>query len=433
MADIYVHLREAHPKQQVFIGSPAKRKVIRAGRRSGKTTGVAILALETFMDRGRVLYATPTQEQIDRFWAECKMALAELTDTNLLYKNETRHIIEFPGTETRIRAKTAWDANSLRGDYADLLILDEFQLMHEDTWDRVGAPMLLDNNGNAVFIYTPPSLHAKARTKADDPQHAAKMFKRAEKDTSGRWAAFHFTSHENPHISAEALAEITFDMTQLAIEQEIYALDKDEAPGALWTRALLERTRVTSIATPLVRVGVGVDPPGGVVECGIVVAALGRDGHGYVVEDRSLQGSPQEWASEVVSSYNVHDADRVLAETNFGGDMVESTIRTVEGGARVSYKAVHASRGKAIRAEPVAALYERGMIHHVGSFPHLEDEMCMWMPGSSRSPNRLDAAVWVLTELMLGPSASMRDLPQDEETKSKWSIDGKADGPKWRL
>lgn len=433
MTDLYAHLREAHPKQQDFIGSPAKRKVIRAGRRSGKTTGVAILGLENFLDYRRVLYATPTQDQIDRFWAECKKALLELTGAGLLYKNETRHIIEIPGTETRIRAKTAWNADSLRGDYADLLILDEFQLMHEDTWDRVGAPMLLDNNGDAVFVYTPPSLHAKARTKADDPQHAAKMFKRAQRDETGRWEAFHFTSHENPYISAEALAEITFDMTMLAIEQEILALDKDEAPGALWTRALLEKTRVSEIPTMLVRVGVGVDPPGGVVECGIIVAGLGANGHGYLFDDRSLQGSPQQWAGEVVAAYNDHDADRVLAEANFGGDMVESTIRAVEGGDMVSFKAVHASRGKAIRAEPVAALYQRGKIHHVGSFPHLEDELCMWMPGSSRSPNRLDAAVWVLTELMLGPTTSMRGLPQDEESKGMFDIDDKEEGPKWRL
>src|SRR5665648_471414 len=96
-----------------------------------------------------------------------------------------------------------------RGDYADLLILDEFQLMSESAWDEVGAPLLLDNNGDAVFIYTPPSLHSRSASKARDPQHAAKLFKRAAADTSGRWATFTFSSHENPYLSKVALADIT--------------------------------------------------------------------------------------------------------------------------------------------------------------------------------------------------------------------------------
>src|SRR5712691_8060772 len=137
-------LRIPHAEQQRFIQSPAKRKVIRAGRRGGKTTGVALLAMQGFLAGRRVLYAVPTQEQVDRFWFEVKHGFEPAIDAEHVYKNETRHLIELLGTETRIRAKTAWDADSLRGDYADLLILDEFQLMAEDAWGRVGAPMLLD-------------------------------------------------------------------------------------------------------------------------------------------------------------------------------------------------------------------------------------------------------------------------------------------------
>lgn len=413
MTEFIVHLKRPHGQQRRFIDSPAKRKVIRAGRRGGKTTGVAILAQEAFLAGRRILYATPTQEQIDRFWEECKRGLREPLDAGVLYKNETRHIIEVPGTQTRIRAKTAWDADSLRGDYADLLILDEYQLMAEDTWGRVGAPMLLDNNGDAVFIYTPPSLHSKFRSKARDPRHASKMFKRAQEDTSGRWEAFHFTSHDNPHISTEALADITGDMTHLAYEQEIMAEDRDEAPGALWKQDLIDSCR-RNAPDELVRVVVGVDPPGGVVECGIVVAAKGSDGHAYVLADRSLMGSPDTWGSEVVAAYTTHLADVVAAEVNFGGDMVTSTIGTVKGDTPINIKAIRASRGKAVRAEPVSALYEQGKAHHVGTFGHLESEMCMWVPGEGGpSPNRMDALVWALTELMLGSVSEWDESPLD--------------------
>lgn len=396
-----IHLRTPHERQREFIDSAAKRKVIRAGRRGGKTVGIAILAAIAFLQGRRVLYAAPTSDQLDQFWFEVTAAFREPIAAKVLYKNETEHVLERPGTETRIRAKTAWNADTLRGDHADLLILDEWQLMDEDAWGVVGAPMLLDNNGDAVFIYTPPSLHSRSMSKARDKNHAAKLFKRAQSDTSGRWAAFHFTSHDNPHLSQEALGEITGDMTRLAYEQEIMAEDKDDAPGALWTRSELESHRVTK--TPdLIRIVVAIDPAASSKrtsdENGIIVAGLGADYHGYTLGDRSLQGSPLEWAREAIAAYHTRQADRIIGEQNNGGEMVETTIRTVD--ANVSYMSVYASRGKAIRAEPIAALYEQGRIHHVGTFPELEDQLCQWVPGDD-SPDRLDALVWAYTELML--------------------------------
>lgn len=391
-----VRLKRPHKYQQRFIGSSAKRKVIRAGRRGGKTTGSAILALQAFLAGKRVLYATPTQEQVDAFWNEVKAALEEPLDAGLFYKNETRHIIEETGTNRRIRAKTAWNADTLRGDFADLLILDEYQLMDPDAWELVGAPMLLDNDGDAVFIYT--------TRRGEKGSHARRMFERASHDDSKRWEAFRFSSFENPHLSTDALDDITGDMTELAFRAEIMAEEIGDDPRALWNRDLLEQNRVIGYPD-LTRIVVGVDPPGVETgaECGIVVAGIARDGkkiHGYVLDDRSLRGSPGAWANAVITAYNRNNADRVIGEVNNGGDMVEHTIRSADGGKRVAYKAVRASRGKAIRAEPIAAFYEKGLVHHVGTFGELEDQMCGWVPGDN-SPDRIDALVWALTELML--------------------------------
>jgi hypothetical protein len=406
---VKVVTRTPHPKQRLFIDSPAKRKVIRAGRRGGKTTGIAIDAIEKFKEGRRVLYAAPTEDQVATFWFEIKQALNALCDAGVLYKNETSHIIEVPGTKNRIRCKTAWNADTLRGDFADYLILDEFQLMAEDTWGVVGAPMLLDNNGDAVFIYTPLSMNSKTRTKARDPKHAAKLYAKAEKDTSGRYAAFHFTSRDNPHISIEALNELTQDMTKAAIQQEIDAEDMIDVPGALWKQTRIDDLRRTEYPQ-LTRIVIGVDPPGGqITECGIVGAGLGADGHVYVLTDASLAGSPDTWSRAVIQTYDTWQADRVLGEKNFGGDMVEHTIRTAEGGRNVSYKNANASRGKAVRAEPIAAAYERGIVHHVGEFPMLESEMTGWIPNAGMlSPNRLDALVWAISELMPMGSQEMR-------------------------
>ena len=398
-----VILRKPHRIQKQIRESNAKRKIIRAGRRGGKTVIAASICIDKFLEGKRPLYAAPTSEQLDTFWFEVKKALAEPIEAGIFKKNETEHTIEKIGTKNRIKGKTAWDSNTLRGDYADFLVLDEFQLMNEDVWGLVGAPMLLDNDGDAMFVYTPPSLHSRSISKARDPLHAAKMFKKAEEDKTGRWAAFHFSSHDNPHISRKALRDITQDMAQTAYRQEILAEDIDEAPGALWTRELIDKYRVET-HPDLVRIVVGVDPTGSQNnECGILVVGKGDDGEGYVLNDRSLLGSPGEWADEVLNAYNINNADIIVGETNYGGDMVEATIKQADIENKIyRYKNVHATRGKAVRAEPIVAAYEHGKMHHVGDFPHLENEMVMWIPGESRySPNRIDALVWAVTELDL--------------------------------
>ncbi|MDP2362275.1 MAG: hypothetical protein Q8M94_00745, partial [Ignavibacteria bacterium] len=329
-----------HPYQQAVIDCLAKRIILKAGRRGGKTVLAARRNIDNFLKGRRPLYATPTIEQLDTWWFEVKRALAEPINAGVFKKNETEHYVELPGTKNRIKGKTAWNADMLRGDYTDDLTLDEFQLMSEDTWDTVGAPMLLDNDGNAMFIFTPPSLHSRSISKARDPRHASKMFKKAKSDTTGRWAAFHFTSHDNPYISKVALDEIIQDMTRVAYRQEIMAEDIEEVPGALWSRELLERCRVLDYPS-LSRVVVGVDPPGGQVEAGIITAGIAKIGgqiHAFIIEDNSLRGSPGVWANAVIGSYNRNLADKIVGESNFGGDMVESVIRSADnGGQEVSY------------------------------------------------------------------------------------------------
>ena len=355
--------------------------------------------MRAFLAGQRVLYGTPTADQITRFWHEETTALAAPIAAKVFYKNETEHVIEVPNTLQRIRAKTCWDANTLRGDFADLLILDEFQLIAEDAWQVVGAPMLIDNKGKAVFIYTPPSLRTAGVSKAHDKRHAAKMFKAAQADTTGRWQTFHFPSHDNPYISLDGLEEITHDMTRLAYEQEILALDKEDNPAALWKRADIESHRVTN--TPnLERIIIGVDPSGSKAgsgdECGIIAAGVAQE-HLYVLADESLQASPDIWARQVVSLFHKLKANLVVAEKNFGGEMVATVLRQVD--ANVPVKLVTASRGKDVRAEPISAIYEQGRGHHVGTFYALEDELCQWQRGDP-SPNRMDAQVWAATELL---------------------------------
>src|SRR6185312_1001660 len=188
----------------------------------------------------------------------------------------------------------------------------------------------------------------------------------------------------------------------------------EDVEGALWTLALIEQHRMsleTFGETPLARVVVAIDPnvTSGehADEAGIVIAGqgagtcpCGKERCGYVLDDRSGVIAPMEWARRSVAAYRERKADRIVAEVNNGGELVELQLRVVD--STVSYRGVHAARGKMTRAEPVQALYEQGRVHHVGGFPELEDQLTQWVPGAGMpSPGRLDALVWALTDLML--------------------------------
>jgi phage terminase large subunit-like protein len=195
----------------------------------------------------------------------------------------------------------------------------------------------------------------------------------------------------------------------------------EDVEGALWTLALIDRHRVKAIpeGVSLVRVVVAVDPNAkvGGAECGIVVAARGSDKRGYVLADRSKHGTPNEWANATIAAYDEFNADAVVIEVNQGGDMATNTLKTVR--PTLPIKAVHASRGKATRAEPVSSLYEQGHVSHVGSFPMLEEQMTTWTPGDE-SPDRMDALVWGGTELWVGPKP--KAVPAHAMTQtSRWT------------
>jgi phage terminase large subunit-like protein len=202
--------------------------------------------------------------------------------------------------------------------------------------------------------------------------------------------------------------------------QEIEGKIIDDIDGALWKRIWIDDNRALQRAE-LKRIVVAIDPPGSSnkdadapAEAGIIVAGLGVDNHGYVLADYSLTGTPNEWASEALAAYSKFEADCIVAETNFGGEMVEAVIKSIakqNNMRNVPFKAVHASRGKQLRAEPISNLYQQKAVHHVGTFPETEDQMCNWLPGD-KSPDRLDALVWALTELMTTRGTTAYDAMQ---------------------
>lgn len=280
---------------------------------------------------------------------------------------------------------SAEEPDRLRGPQHDLLWADEpATWKYPETWDMAMFGLRLGKDPRAVATTTPrPTPLIKALIA--DPNTVV---------TRG-------TTYENRDNLAPAFFDKIirkYEGTRLG-RQELMGEILDDNPYALWQRGTIENLRVTK-APPLIRIVVGVDPAvtgsETSAETGIVVAGTAADGTIYILGDYSVRGSPIDWARAVERAYRIHAADRVIGEVNNGGDLVEVNLRTVD--PTISFRAVHASRGKLIRAEPVASLYEQGRVRHVGTYPALEDQMCEWMPGDE-SPDRMDALVWAVTDL----------------------------------
>jgi len=294
---------------------------------------------------------------------------------------------------SRFKLFAAEEPERLRGPQHHRAWCDELGAWrYAETWDQMLFGLRLGRNPQAVVTTTPrpnPLMMQLVRTPGTIITRGS-TFDNAE------------------HLAPAALAQLRerYEGTRLG-RQELEAELLTDVPGALWTRAMIDGARVKE-APEMSRVVVAIDPSGtdgddNGDEVGIVVAGRGVDGRGYVLADETCHLSPDGWARRAITAYHRYQADRIVAERNFGGAMVQAVIRSAD--ASVPFKEVVASRGKAVRAEPIGALYEQGRVSHVGSHDKLEDQMVLMTAGGyagEGSPDRVDALVWALTEVMLG-------------------------------
>lgn len=292
---------------------------------------------------------------------------------------------------------SADEPERLRGPQSDALWADELASWRRpEAWDMAMFGLRLGDDPRAIVTTTPKPTAFVRRLAMDSGTHLT------------RGSTFDNAANLAP--SAIAKLRQDYEGTRLG-RQELYAEILDDLPGALWTRSMFDDARLAE-PPDMRRIVVAVDPSGTAGadddgdSIGIVVAGKGIDGRGYVLADRTCKLSADRWARMAVNAYHEFGADRLVAERNFGGDMIRALIRTVD--PNVSYGEVVASRGKVVRAEPVAALYEQGRISHIGGLPELEDQLCLFGPDGhvgEGSPDRADALVWALTELMLKDEA----------------------------
>lgn len=290
----------------------------------------------------------------------------------------------------------AVEPDQLRGPQHDAAWCDELCKWRysQETWDQLEFGMRTGKNPQKLISTTPkPTALLKAIMK--DPGTVV---------TRGS------TYHNVANLAGKFLERIKrkYEGTRLG-RQELDAEVLEDFEGALWKRSTIEALRVRlDEIPPLVRCVVAIDPAvsseDNSNETGIICVGLGSDGHAYVLDDVSGVYSPNDWANEAICLYRERRADRIIGEKNQGGDLIENTLRQID--RSVSYRSVWATKGKFVRAEPVSALYEQGRVHHVGTFSQLEDQMVTFAvdydrKGMGSSPDRMDALVWAITELMV--------------------------------
>lgn len=368
--------------------------LVLGGRGAGKTRAGAewIRGLVTRGEASRIALIGETFGDVREVMIDGPSGVCALGGVRPRYETSRKRLLWPNGAVAQ--AFSASEPESLRGPQFDAAWADEIGKWRytEAAWDMLQFGLRLGERPRQVVTTTPRPAPILKRLLADE--------------TCAVTRASTYANRANLANAFFRSVIARYEGTRLG-RQELDAELIEDNPDALWSRETIDRTRVRR-SPELVRIVVAVDPPAtsgpGADECGIVVAGVTGDGHAYVLDDRSMGGlTPLTWASRAAKAFRDHEADRIVAESNQGGEMVSTIMRQVMPTAPL--RMVRATRGKRVRAEPVAALYERGLVSHVGALARLEDQMCDFVAGVGKSPDRVDALVWALTDLMLDAEA----------------------------
>ena len=409
-------IKKARPKQLPPAGD-WRVWMILAGRGFGKTKCASEDCAAYALNHNDVrigFVAATAKDMRETIMEGVSGLLAAIPPTCLKsYNRQFSEIILCNGSQ--INGYSAEEPDRIRGPNFHRAYCDELASWSRiETWDMLNFALRLGDNPQCVITTTPK------------PTKIIRDLVREAKE-DGTVIITSGTTYENKQNLGKGFLDYLrkkYEGTRLG-RQELQAEVLDDLPGALWRRSDIDATRVKN-APEMTRIVVAIDPAvstsEGSDETGIIAVGKGLDGRWYVLADRSGRFTPDAWAREAIALYKLYDADRVIGEVNNGGDMIEHTLRNID--RNVSYKAVRASKGKAVRAEPVAALYEQRRVSHVGALPILEDQMCIFTSDYDRtkmkcSPDRMDALVWALTELAIedSPGANILEYFAQEDAK----------------
>jgi phage terminase large subunit-like protein len=370
--------------------------MVQAGRGFGKTRAGAEATSHFLHEHpsSRVALVGPT-------WRDVRDTMIE-GESGLLAVLPPREVVKWNTSlgELTLRngskcfAYAATQPDRLRGPQHHFAWGDELAAWERaETWDVLLLGLRLGKDPKVVLTTTPK------------PRAIVRAVLKHPRCVTVRGSTYDNIDNLPPDYAAAVLAQ--YEGSRMG-RQEIMGELLEDVEGALWTLDDIDKARVPE-APDMLKVVVAIDPAGGGAdEVGIVAVGMGKDRHGYVLADRSGHFTPERWAKRAVDLYRELEADKIVVERNYGGDMVKATIQAVD--KRVPISEVVASRGKRLRAEPISTRYEQGLVHHVGVFTELEDQMIQWTADTEDSPDRVDALVWGLTDVLnMGQGAAFLD------------------------
>lgn len=384
---------------EMFFNIPdgTRYEVVTKGRRFGATRGAAHAFIEWAIEGQRLLWGDTINSNIDRYYERYFYPALKHSDIDFNFKRQQKQLTIGNGY---IDFRSSDIPENWEGFGYNKIFLNEAGIILKNDYLYTNAvlPMMMDYPDSLLIAAGVP----KGKYGKNKKEHKFYSLYKSAKNKEKGYRLLEFSSYDNPLLSSDDIKELSDEIQKMSPtmkEQEIDGKFVDVSNGTLWSPELIKHT---DTLPNMVRIVVGNDPSGSKTgdEVGIVGVGLGENGKYYVLSDRSGGYTPLEWATITVNELNDLKGDAIVAERNYGGDMVKSNILSVSKLVRV--KEVTATRGKEVRAEPIVSLYEQGLVIHVAGLYKLENEMLTWIPGISKSPNRIDALVWAITELSTG-------------------------------
>ena len=389
-----IRLEYTPQQNKVFFETHDKFVIVTKGRRFGATKGAINACIEWCLEGLKILWGDSVNSNIDRYFERYMRPDLTKNKIDYSYNKQSKQLTVSRGV---IDFRSADRPENWEGFGYDKIVLNEAGIILKNKYLYSSAvlPMMLDNPESQLFALGVPKGKV-ARNGEEHPFYT--LYKNAKNKVPG-YSLYEYTSYDNPLLSKEDVALLEEEIKRMnpaMVEQEIYGKFVDGANTILWTPELFQYVEK---APELKRTVVAVDPSGSKKgdEVGIVTCGEDHREWYFVLSDKSGHYTPKEWATVATNEYHANKADAIVVERNYGGDMVRSTILSIDKNIRVID--VVASKGKAVRAEPVVSLYEQGRVRHLPGLYKLENELMTWVPDTGASPNRLDALVWALTDL----------------------------------
>lgn len=396
MVSTQIELTYTPCQMEMFFEVPfgTKYQIVTKGRRFGATRGAAHAFIEWALEGKKLLWGDTIHSNIDRYFDRYFLPALKSTNITFNYQRQSKQLIIENGY---IDFRSADRPENWEGFGYDVIFLNEAGIILKNKYLYTNAvlPMLMDSRTSLLIAAGVP----KGKWDKNNDEHPFySIFKSAKNKVPG-YNLLEFSSYDNPLLPPEEIKELETEISRMSpgmVEQEIYGHFVDGVMGVLWTPELIHHSDIPDLK----RIVVGVDPSGSKDgdEVGIIAAGIAENGNIYILSDHTGGYTPLQWGTIVVNEYESLKANTIVVERNFGGDMVKSNILNINRGVKV--KEVTASRSKEIRAEPVVALYEQGKVFHARGLHKLENEMLSWVPGLGKSPNRVDALVWAVTDFM---------------------------------